>query len=111
MRRFLKACVLAFGLTVAAVPAWAACSGQTVTISLAPAGLSATKCLSTSDLASLESALASPLIADGTPSPTPMQEWTEAINIMAGSLNSFATLYLQGQAELQAPAVTFLGMQ
>ncbi len=68
-----------------------------------------TKCITTADQPGLQSALASPLIAAGNPTPTGPQEWAEAVQLMTDALNSFAGGYLQGQAMLSTPAVTYKG--
>jgi hypothetical protein len=93
--------------------AHAACAQQTLTVSLTTAGgtLSGTKCITNADITILQSAFSSTLVAGGIPSPTAAQEWTAGIALMATALNSFVLNYATGQAQLQAPAVTFVGAQ
>jgi hypothetical protein len=107
MKRLLLAALLA--LTLARTAA-AACPFQTITFTIQPANLTATACISTTDANLLNTALASSLIAAGNPSPTSLQEWTEAATIMSNALDAYGLSYLQGQATATAIAgVTFTG--
>jgi len=108
MKRFALAALLTAAL---ASPAFAACPTGSTALTFTYGALTATKCITTADQTGLQNALAAPLIASGIASPTGAQEWTEAVNLMAGSLNDFAKDYLLGQAQLQAPAVTYVGPQ
>jgi hypothetical protein len=101
-------------LWVIPTAAFAACAGgsQTLTFSVAPAGLSATMCLNAADLASMQAAFASPLIAAGNPSPTGAQDWAVAVGVMQGAFNAYIQQYLVGQATKTAVAgVVFTGAQ
>src|SRR5580698_8504146 len=81
----MKALVLAATFILFSGDAFAACPFQTVTFTIQPANLTATTCISTNDATLLNTALASPLIAAGNPSPTSLQEWVEATQIMSNA--------------------------
>jgi hypothetical protein len=105
-----KLLIAALFVLLAERGAYAACAFQTITFTIQPANLTATTCISTADATLLNTALAAPLIAAGNASPTSLQEWTEATQIMSQALDAFGLQYLQGQAEATAIAgVTFTG--